>query len=159
MMRKVYESGDMYAYLNPEAQRLLSEARGAYVRLGLDTGSVVTDGGDAVLFLCRGDRILNTAAVMLMARDLPIDVWGPAITVRKHSTGDVIRSLRAICSDPLPVGQQLAATVKNKQSEKYDWVLDETLLCVDYAGRDLSVNETIDALRVISDPRTASGLR
>jgi hypothetical protein len=94
-----------------------------------------------------------------MARDLPIDVWGPAITVRKHSTGDVIRSLRAICSDPLPVGQQLAATVKNKQSEKYDWVLDETLLCVDYAGRDLSVNETIDALRVISDPRTASGLR
>jgi len=148
-MRVVYESADNYVYLNTEAAAILTEARQAYVRLGLDGATYVPDGKDTILFLCRGDRILSTTAVLLLARGLSLAATGPAITVFKASPTAVAQHVQAICQGPPVAAAHLASTVLNKTTEKYDWVLDEPLLCVDYASRALAVEDSICALRSI----------
>jgi hypothetical protein len=50
--------------------------------------------------------------------------------------------LRRIASDPIPNPVALAAPVKNKIFEKYDWLLDEPLMNAEYASRKLDVNGT-----------------
>ena len=146
-MREVYETGSLYAYLNPEARALLTEARQAYARLGLTETTCVSEGGNTVLFLCRGDRILSTAAVLLLNSGLSVEVLGPAITIKKVVPLDVIRHLKEICAGPPPNAEELAVRVANKRCEKYDWVLDEPLLCANYAAQNLSVEDTVLALR------------
>ncbi len=55
---------------------------------------------------------------------------------------DTMAALRRIASDPIPDPITLAAPVKNKLSEKYDWMLDESLMNAEYASRKLDVNGT-----------------
>jgi hypothetical protein len=55
---------------------------------------------------------------------------------------DTMAALRCIASDPIPDPSALAARVKNKLSEKYDWMLDELLMNAEYASRKLDVDGT-----------------
>ena len=55
---------------------------------------------------------------------------------------DAMAALRQIASDPIPDPVALAAPVKNKLSEKYDWLLDEPLMNAEYASRKLDVDGT-----------------
>jgi hypothetical protein len=55
---------------------------------------------------------------------------------------DTMAALRRIASDPIPDLIALAAPVKNKLSEKYDWMLDEPLMNAEYASRKLDVDGT-----------------
>jgi ATP-dependent Lhr-like helicase len=154
-MREVYESAGFGAYLNAEARVMLTEARTAYARFGLATSRCVRDGSDTVIFLCRGDRIMNTIAVMLLARGSEVEVAGPALTVQRQLPDAVDSQLKAIARGPVAAAEELAASVQNKGSEKYDWVLDEPLLCIDYAARSLDVTGSIEAVRFL-DPEGCS---
>ena len=51
-------------------------------------------------------------------------------------------ALQRIAADPIPDASALAARVKNKLSEKYDWILDELLMNAEYASRKLDVDGT-----------------
>jgi ATP-dependent Lhr-like helicase len=148
-MRQVYESADQYDWLDGCAAELLGEARQAYARLQLRERCVVADGSDTLLFLCRGDRIMCTAAVTLLARGLAVEVTGPAITVLNIRPEAVVESVRAIVSGPAPDPEQLARCVGNKIEGKYDWVLDDQLLCAEYAARNLAVADAIGTLRLV----------
>lgn len=154
-MRDLLESGIQPAYLDNEAQRLLTEGRAAYVRLGLDEDTIVACGKDTVLFPWRGDRVLNTIAALLAARGLSVMVTGAALTVADISPAAVRAQLeelvRAGVADPL----ELAASVKNKASEKYDWVLGEELLSLDYASRAL---DTAGAHAALTEMLGGTGL-
>lgn len=145
-MREVFESGDLPKYLSVDGASLLVEARGAYVRLGLHRGSVIAEGRDSVLFLCRGDRIMSTVAVLLLQRGLAPEVTGPAISVTGTAPKALATHLRAIVDGPVPDAEQLARVVANKHEGKYDWVLDEPLLCAEYAARSLAVAEALEAI-------------
>ena len=79
-MRRVWRSGNVPNYLDKTAQRLLVEGRSCFARTELDTDPILADGKDSIIFLCRGDRVMNTVSVMLLARGHSVMCTGPLIT-------------------------------------------------------------------------------
>lgn len=149
-MRRVYESGELYAYLDDSAAKLLAEARASYARNAFDETSLVQAGRDTLVFACRGDRVLNTLAVDLAARKLSVEVRGPAILIEGMAAEEARRLFAELAArgpaDPL----ELARSAANKASAKYDWAIGDELLCNDYARRALDVGLAHEVARDLS---------
>ncbi len=133
-------------YLDSTARSLLTEARGEFVRLQLDCRRVLRDGRDCAVFLCRGDRIVHTVAAQLTGLGLDPSIDGPIITIKDLDPSSAAQYLAELVkrgpADPLA----LADRVKNKQQEKFDSVLGESLLSLDYAARALDTKGAHAAL-------------
>lgn len=151
-MMQVWMRGDLPPYLDAAAQRLLTEGRACFARRGLDTDPVQAEGSDSIYLLCRGDRIMNTATMMLAARGHGVVHLGPLLVVRDMEPGTLGRELRAVAAEPLSA-LALAYQVRNKAAAKYDWALNEDLLSVDYASRAL---DTESASRVMQGSGSSS---
>jgi len=140
-MRAVYLGIAMPPYLDATAGDLLTEARAHFSQYGLECRSIVPAGAETVVFTWMGDRANDTLAVWL--KYLGHIAQNEGATVRVFATGeDTMAALRRIVSDPIPDPVALAAPVKNKIFEKYDWLLDEPLMNAEYASRKLDVNGT-----------------
>ena len=151
-MRVVYEGENIPAYVNPAARDLLTEARETYVRLGLAQTPIIKDGDDTLVFACRDDRIMNTLAVMLAGYGISTSGVGPVLLVQQKMPEDVVRALEAIRADNEMSAPKLARTVGNKMVEKYDWVLTDELLNLEYASSSLDVTGARSALdELLSD--------
>ena len=116
-------------------------ARTHFSQYGLECRSIVPTGAETVVFTWMGDRANDTLAVCL--KYLGHIAQNEGATVRVFAAeADTMTALRRIASDPIPNPVALAAPVKNKIFEKYDWLLDEPLMNAEYASRKLDVNGT-----------------
>ncbi len=151
-MRRVYESSELYAYLDRNAAQLLSEARASYARNALDETSLVQVGGDTLVFACRGDRVLNTLAVELASRKLSVEVRGPVIVIDRIAPEDARRLFVELSARGPANPLKLAQSAANKATAKYDWAIGDELLCIDYAQRALDVDLAQEVVRGLSAP-------
>src|SRR5262249_27000076 len=126
-------------YLNATAQTLLAEGRAAFHASGHATHRIFAFGTETVVFPWRGDRIMNTLAVVLSKQGLEIGQDGVAITVGNCTTAALIEVIKALAAGPPPDRVALAGTVRAKVHDKYDRYLSEELLNVAYAARALDV--------------------
>lgn len=150
-MRSLYESDEVPVYLNGPAQRLLDEGRHAYQLLGLHGQMVVPWGADTVVFPWRGDRVMTTVAVALASRGLNVGIDGVALTVSQASPTDIRAAALDLLSGPIPDPVELAEPVPNKEHDKYDPYLSDTLLAKAYAARTLDVPAAWDTLIALAD--------
>jgi len=140
-MRAVYLGIAMPPYLDATARDLLTEARAHFSQHGLECRNIVPAGAETVVFTWMGDRANDTLAIWL--KYLGHIAQNEGATVRVFAAEpDAMAALRQIASDPIPDPVALAAPVKNKLSEKYDWLLDEPLMNAEYASRKLDVDGT-----------------
>lgn len=152
-MRRVWASGDMPAYLDRTAQGLLTEARRAFVRHGLHEHQVVPFMEKATLvFVSRGDRIMHTLALQLMALGCKLDSLGPAILVADADVGEVralLQGLRA--EDGQELKQALAAmpTMLLRQ-DKFDWAVPGDLLMQEFMAKACDLVGARDAVEHLS---------
>ncbi len=146
-MRRIYESADVPSYLDATAARLLREGREQYVRLGLDQRPIVDDGDGALIFVCRGDRIVNTLAVQMAGAGRSTVAAGPAIQISGTRTEETVNWLRMLQEQGPVDAIEIASQVRNKARAKFDWVLSDDLLCAEYASRDLDVMGAYQYLR------------
>lgn len=152
-MFRVLRGSEVPRYLDATAQQLLREGRAEFRRLSLDTCSVVQRGDCTYLFPWRGDRASNT--IMLHLRALEFDAVAEAgvVGIFKAPSAALATTLRRL-SDMGPVDAvELARTVRNKGSEKYDWSLSESLLCEDFARRALDPQGAWEAIANIVSAR------
>ncbi|HEX8619625.1 MAG TPA: DEAD/DEAH box helicase [Thermoanaerobaculia bacterium] len=139
-MLAIYTSDEMPAYVDPQAADLLHEARENFARYALDRTSYIHCADGALYFPWYGSLAMNTLVQQLAARDLRVSVEGPAI-VAERMTPATLRDAVTACEAERPVDTiALAADVKNKTEEKWDWALDDATLCASYASRKLSRN-------------------
>ncbi len=145
-MRAVWAGGNVPQYLDNRARTLLAEGRANYVRLGLETNQLVASGKGTIVFLSRGDVIMNTIALQLLEQQLDVTREGPALLidgVAPEKTRRVLTELvREGAADPIA----LAAHAGNKQVGKYDWVLDQKLLNAEYSSAALDPTAAHQAL-------------
>lgn len=136
-MLRVLETTDVPPYLDGVAQRLLAEGRANFHRLHLDQVRVIRAGDTTYLFPWMGDRATSTIVVQLQALDFDAEAYSGVITVSDAPADALGVTLRRLAEagpfDPV----DLAATVLNKQGEKYDSFLSEDLLREEYAHRVL----------------------
>lgn len=155
-MCDVWSDGNFPRYLDTTARKLLAEGRGHFTRLGLDTRRLLESGRDTILFLGRGDVIMNTVALLLLQNKMDITRQGPALTISGANAAKTLDVLAKIVDDGPADAVALAAHARNKQIGKYDWVLDESLLDAQYASSAL---DTATSHRALSELLESKGHR
>jgi ATP-dependent Lhr-like helicase len=157
-MRGVYLASTPPVYLDATARGLLGEACLYFTDNDLDSRSVVPAGTETVIFTWMGDRVNDTIRLLLAHVGHTAQTEGPCIRVLASET-DTLAALEQIVSEPALDPLLLAAEVKNKWSEKYDWLLDEPLLNAEFACRKLNVPAAHAVLRQVLDSNGNHSLR
>jgi ATP-dependent helicase Lhr and Lhr-like helicase len=155
-MLRVYQSGEIPAYLDAEAARLLTEARQNFARFRLYERRLLAHGEDTYIFLWAGDRIVNTVISILAATDLKTTRDGLALSVTDVSPIELSAQLMALLVGEQPDPIELAATVANKAVQKYDGFLSESLQNAAYAANSLDVPGAWNALQSVVDSTVSS---
>lgn len=145
-MRQLYHEEALPAFLDPTAKEMFTHARAAYLEFGLDRDQVVDMDQQTMLFHWRGDLEASTLRLILERSGLVVDP-DPAILVVDASFETTLEVLREILDEPPPMGLELAAQVKNKLREKFDWALGDELLNEAYAQGRLDIPGAIDVAR------------
>lgn len=137
-MEELYLGDLVPAYLDEGAARLMSEGRTMFAQLRLHERDLVARGGETVVFPWRGDKVLDTLVVALHQKGIEAEREGPALVVERGI--DVVRrALDDLVARAVPNPLDLAATVVQKEEEKWDHVLSDQLLDQAYAARALDV--------------------
>ena len=136
-MRSVYEDTDIPIFLDTTGRELLAEGRMAFRRFGLRDRPFVHHGRHTLLFPWAGDRIMNTLALQLRARQVAVAIEGLAILARDTTPLDLHAHLTTLAEAGPPDTGMLAASVENKRTEKHHVFLSDELLDADYASSQL----------------------
>lgn len=138
-MRAVLVGKDPPSYLDATARELLGEAKAHFSHYGLEYRNIVPNGSETAVFTWRGDRVNDTMSVWFKHLGQIAQNSGAAVRVFACES-DTVAALQRMASDPPPDPAVLADCVRNKLSEKYDWLLDEPLMNAEYASRKLDVS-------------------
>jgi ATP-dependent Lhr-like helicase len=152
-MRSVLMGTAMPSYLDSTARDLLSEARAHFSQYGLEYRSIVPSGAETVVFTWMGDRVNDKLVVWLKYLGQIAQNEGALVRVFA-AEGNAIAALQRVASDRTPDPSALADSVQNKIAEKYDWLLDEPLMNVEYASRRLDVDGAREVARALVSDET-----
>jgi ATP-dependent Lhr-like helicase len=149
-MREVYVASAVPVYLDAIARGLLEEGRHHFSAHGLSSRNVVAAGTETVIFTWSGDRVNDTIRLLLARAGHIAQTVGPCIRV-SASVQDAVAALEQIGFEPPPDHLLLASQVKNKLSEKYDYLLDDGLLNAEFASRKLNIPAAHAVIRRLID--------
>jgi len=136
-MKKIYDEQLMPCYLDAVAKKLLQEGHEWFNKLGLTHKNVFFTPNTTYLFPWLGDRTLNTIAIELGFMGIKAQKWGCCIEINKIAEADFLNMLKTRTAYGKMNAIDLAKQVVNKESNKYDYLLNEDLLSLDYASRSL----------------------
>ena len=155
-MRTLYLSGDVPGWIDDEAAQLLSEGRAAFARLGLAYSGVISCGKDTFVVPWRGDKILNTLAVVLQKHQIRAMKDDVALVVEGIGPASLQDLLGQIADGPTPDPVDLATGIPCLELDKHDRYLTHELLTHSYAARFLDVPNTWQTCRDLSSTRPAT---
>ena len=150
-MRQVYIDTDVPIYLDSPGRDLLREGRKCFERFNLSNQSLLQQGRDTHLFPWVGDQILNTLALQFRTLGAEVVIQRPALVFSKKSPDEVIGYIGTLATSGPSDISNLAASVKNKHSEKHHIYLSEDLLVSDYASSQLDANGAWQTLMRLSN--------
>ncbi len=146
-MFAVYMEKNVPVFLDTQAKGLLAEARENFNRFDLAKIRILPQGSTTYLFCWMGDRVMDTLAAMLRAKGMKAANEGIAIVVTNVSPDEVQKCLCALQKEGLPDVYELARSVVNKATEKYDLFLTDELLSADYAASKLDAEGAFKAVK------------
>ena len=149
-MRDLYLSTRIPPWLDAEAVQLLAEGRAAFARYGLEQTAIVECGRETVVLPWRGDKIMNTLAVLLQASEVAVAQDGVALVVPGHPAVQLQALFANLATEPEPDAHDVAVAVPVKELDKHDHLLDEELLAYSYAARLLDIPQAWATLRVLN---------
>jgi ATP-dependent helicase Lhr and Lhr-like helicase len=139
-MRELLTSNYIPEYLDENAKLMLKEVQAAALEAGLTTGSFVIDGPYTYWFTWTGSAkhrtlyILGKAFGELNVEDLEIALKFKGVSPSQIQT--IYHSLLENC----PSAEEIAATIQNISSEKYDQYLSKNLLIAGFAKKYIDTN-------------------
>lgn len=148
-MLRVYQQIELPRYLDATARDLLGEGRENFYRHRIHETPLVRHGDTALLFLWRGDRVMDTLVVWLATRGIEACREGVVLAVEGLDPKAVMAELERMSSEPTPDPVELAGTLHNTQREKFHPFLDRGLLALDYAVGMLDIEGAAMAIRSV----------
>ena len=138
-MREVLKGSSMQAWQNAGAQELIAQGRETFGRLGLDDHLVVADESGVLLLPWMGDKAMFTASMMLKSAGIDSEVDNATLFVPGVTPNELASVISALVDAKPPEPEDLAHTILNQESDKWDWVLDEVLLAESAGAKKLDV--------------------
>ncbi|MFB6306493.1 MAG: hypothetical protein ABEH43_05820, partial [Flavobacteriales bacterium] len=130
-MFDIYNQNNAPEYLNQKGKELLSERREWFRKYKLDENLVIPDGQDSLIFIWKGSVIKHTISLLLTVLDHDVMREGLALRVKETQPEEVKESFKQVAKMDVS-DVELADKVKNKKTEKYDYLLTPSLLNKDY---------------------------
>ena len=149
-MFEVYTEKSVPVFLDAQAKELLAEGRENFNRSDLAKTRILPQGSTTYLFCWMGDRVMDTLAAMLRSKGMKAVNEGIAIVVTSASPDDVQKCLCALLKEGQPDAYELARSVVNKATEKYDLFLADELLSADYAASKLDAEGAFNLLKTLT---------
>ena len=149
-MLRIYMEGDHCVelggkrreFMDAAAKRLFSEGLRFFRDAGLANRRVISLGKDVCLIPWMGDKIVNTLSVLLVMGGYNANKFAGVVEIEGAMVSEVSEHLRSFNEYNKPTNAELAELVENKQTEKYDHLLPEELLNVDYGARAFDIDAT-----------------
>lgn len=141
-MREVLIALEPIAFLDIVSADLLREARFHFRQLILESNPILKMGKEVLLFTWKGDNVQDTLALMFKERGHRATNEGIYISIEADSVELIHELLLEFSEGMLPSEERLADLVENKQQEKWDWLLPESLLGKNYASLYLELENT-----------------
>jgi ATP-dependent Lhr-like helicase len=147
-MREIYQSENELAFLDPAAQRFLSEGRKAFQELSLAQRTVLDQGSQALVLTWLGDDANEALACLLMARGVKAFTGSLGVEVQRgeRAIEELEDILADIGSERAPSVDVLLANAANLQRQKWDGLLSPRLLRETYASSNLNVDDAMQWL-------------
>ncbi len=148
-MYKVYMEQDTPLFLDQTAKNLLLEARNTFHRYELDKKNILSFGKESYFFSWMGDETNDTIVAQLKKLGSQSSNEGVAIYVSNMGEKELISQLESLVALGPADEFDLAKSISNKASEKYDLFLSEDLLCAEYAASKLNAQKAHKTLKNI----------
>ena len=138
-MLGVYQGAEVPAFLDPRARELLAEGRDNFRRLRLDRSVFVSNRKDTQVFIWRGDRVHATLLRVLQHDGVSVKATPLTLLLDGCGVEETRGRFQRLRDEGLPEAGVLAEGVKGKERNKYDNLLTDDLLTLDYARDELDV--------------------
>lgn len=148
-MLELYTSQYTPTYLNKQAKELLQEGRKYFNVYNLSDTYILESGNDVILFIWRGSIVQNTVMLLLRNSGLNVALEGVSIHVRDTSKEMVLDTLSEILESAIIAPEELVNDVKNKENEKFDYLLPDELLNLEYHHRFISIDDAYRYLEIL----------
>jgi ATP-dependent Lhr-like helicase len=145
----VYTEKSIPVFLDAQARELLAEARENFHRYGMAKRRILPQGNTVYIFCWMGDRVMDTLAAVLRSKGFKAANEGISVAVLNASPDELQSCLCSLSEEGLPAAFELAKSVANKATEKYDLFLTDDLLSADYAASKLDVEGALNAIASI----------
>ena len=129
-------------FIDPQAKVLFDEAVDYFQQANLAEICVVQHGKTTCIFTWMGDKVINTLVALLNKHGFEVGAFGGVIEVEKSNVEEVKRFLSMLNAKPLPSKSDLAASVVEKNIEKFDEFLPIDLLNIGYGSRAFDIADT-----------------
>lgn len=134
-MLTLYDKKEVPVYLDSGAADLYQEGQKYFEMNSLSSVRMYTEGRSIYLFPWIGDRTMHTLGICLRNEGLDAEVQGMVIVVERAEEGSVRDALGKIQLYTEESIDAYISTIQNKTMEKYDWVLSQKLLDMEYRIR------------------------
>ncbi len=132
-MKKLLLSLSPPAFLDATALEQFNQATESFLKYGLENRTIFQHDNNTLLFVWRGDRILNTIEALFTMRGIKVDNLGIALEINDLKPAQVFEQIRQIVTAPPQKPQQIAASCLNKKLQKFDNYVPDSLLDSEYA--------------------------
>lgn len=126
-------------FIDRQAKVLFDEAVDYFQQANLSNICVLQHGKTTCIFTWMGDKVINTLVALLNKHGFEVGAFGGVIEVEKSNVEEVKRFLSMLNAEPLPSESDLAASVVEKNIEKFDEYLPNDLLNIGYGSRAFNV--------------------
>jgi|AntRauTorcE11897_2_1112592.scaffolds.fasta_scaffold02764_3 ATP-dependent Lhr-like helicase len=146
-MLEIYTSDLQPSYLNFQAKELLEEGRKYFNVYNLSKSNFLENGNDILIFVWKGSVIQNTLMLLLMNEGLNVAIESAAILVRDTKKEGLVQIIEKMIESEKPDPLELVENVKNKENEKFDYLLPNKLLDLEYHNRFIALGDTLGYLK------------
>ena len=150
-MYAIYRAGDYrivvgetkLEFLDETGKYLFLEGLKYFRNVNLEVERIIQHGMTVYIVPWMGDKVVNTLVVMLNRSGFNADSYAGIVEIANTNASDIRECLRVLASSPVLSNTVLAESVVNKQTEKFDHLLPESVLNFTYGAKAFDSEKTI----------------
>ncbi|MGL1890674.1 MAG: DEAD/DEAH box helicase [Spirochaetaceae bacterium] len=130
-------------FMDDTAINLFNEGVKLFQELELSKNRLTSHGRHVYLIPWMGDKVVNTLSILLITAGYKLSNFAGVIEIENSDIEDVRESLILFSLDNKFTNADLAKYVENKELEKFDKLLPENLLEIEYGAKAFNISRTI----------------
>lgn len=131
-------------FLDSIARDLFLEGLSFFRALDLKNKRIINNGNQILIIPWMGSKIVNTLTFILRHNGYSADSYGGIIEITDADRFDIYHLLKGLRKENTPTNTELAEIVPDRETEKYDYLLPESLLNIGFGAKMFDVEGTLE---------------